>query len=70
MAPRTLNFITGSKNKLAETKAILGQSVDLKSDSVDLPEIQGTIEEISRDKCKRAAGVVRFKLWIFFISIR
>ena len=58
MAPRTLNFITGNKNKLAEVKAILGESVDLKSESVDLPEIQGTIEEISRDKCKRAADVV------------
>ena len=58
MAPRTLNFITGNKNKLAEVKAILGDSVDLKSQSADLPEIQGTIEDISRDKCTRAASAV------------
>ncbi|KAI9661654.1 MAG: nucleoside triphosphate pyrophosphohydrolase ham1 [Bathelium mastoideum] len=58
MAPQTLNFITGNQNKLAEVKAILGDSVDLKSQSVELPEIQGTIEEISRDKCTRAADAV------------
>jgi inosine triphosphate pyrophosphatase len=59
MAPRTLNFITGNQNKLAEVRAILGNSVDLQSQSVDLPELQGTIEEISRDKCVRAAEQVR-----------
>ncbi|KAK5005677.1 nucleoside triphosphate pyrophosphohydrolase ham1, partial [Cryomyces antarcticus] len=55
MAPRELNFITGNANKLAEVKAILGDTVHLKSQSVDLVEIQGTVEEISTDKCRRAA---------------
>lgn len=59
MAPRELNFITGNHNKLAEVKAILGDTVSLKSQALDLPEIQGTIEEISTDKCKRAAQAVR-----------
>ncbi|KAL9093308.1 MAG: hypothetical protein Q9165_004049 [Trypethelium subeluteriae] len=58
MAPRTLNFITGNQNKLAEVKAILGESVDIQSRAIDLPEIQGTIEEISLDKCRRAADAV------------
>ncbi|KAL9065228.1 MAG: hypothetical protein Q9157_007542 [Trypethelium eluteriae] len=58
MAPRTLNFITGNKSKLAEVKAILGESVDIQSRSIDLPEIQGTIEEISQDKCRRAADAI------------
>lgn len=58
MAPRLLNFITGNKNKLAEVKAILGDTVQLKSQALDLPEIQGTIEEISTDKCRRAAEAV------------
>lgn len=58
MAPKRLNFITGNKNKLSETKAILGDTVDLQSQSLDLPEIQGTIEEISVDKCRRAANAV------------
>lgn len=58
MAPKKLNFITGNKGKLAETKAILGDTVDLRSQSLDLPELQGTIEEISADKCRRAAEAV------------
>lgn len=58
MAPKQLNFITGNKNKLIEVEAILGDTVDLQSQSLDLVEIQGTIEEISRDKCRRAADAV------------
>ncbi|KAJ4583572.1 nucleoside triphosphate pyrophosphohydrolase ham1 [Exophiala dermatitidis] len=69
--PTTLNFITGNPNKLAEVRAILadvrvpsdngdGTFVDLILDSKDVPghEIQGTIEEVARDKCARAAAVV------------
>lgn len=59
MAPNELNFITGNKNKLAEVQAILAGVIDLKSQSLDLPEIQGTIEEVSKDKCRRAAEIVR-----------
>ena len=58
MAPRQLNFITGNKNKLLEVQAILGDTVDLRNQSIDLPELQGTIEEISKDKCRRAAEAV------------
>jgi len=56
--PKTLNFITGNKNKLAEVKAILGEVVELQSKSLELIEIQGTSEEIARDKCRRAAITV------------
>lgn len=59
MAPHELNFITGNKNKLSEVQAILDGVIELKSQSLDLPEIQGTIEEVSKDKCKRAAEIVR-----------
>lgn len=59
MAPKDLNFITGNKNKLAEVQAILSSTpVELKSQNVDLLEIQGTIEEISTDKARRAADAV------------
>jgi inosine triphosphate pyrophosphatase len=58
MASKQLNFITGNKNKLAEVQAILGDAVDLQSQAIDLIEIQGTIEEISADKCRRAADAV------------
>lgn len=55
---KELNFITGNKNKLAEVQAILAGVVPLRSQSLDLIEIQGTIEEISKDKCRRAAATV------------
>lgn len=53
-----LNFITGNRNKLTEVRAILGDIVHLESQSLDLIEIQGTIEDISKDKCRRAAAIV------------
>lgn len=62
MPPKQLNFITGNKNKLAEVKTILGSVVDLQSQALELVEIQGTIEEISIDKCRRAAAAVRTPL--------
>ena len=58
MSLKQINFITGNKNKLAEVKAILGHVVQLQSQSLDLTEIQGTIEDISMDKCRRAAEIV------------
>lgn len=58
MAPKKLNFITGNKNKLTEVQAILGHVVELSSQALDLVEIQGTIKEISSDKCRRAAEAV------------
>lgn len=58
MALKQLNFITANKNKLIEVNDILGDTVDLQSKSIDLVEIQGTIEEISADKCRRAAEAV------------
>ena len=61
MAPRELNFITGNANKLAEVTAILKGVIDLKNETLDLPEIQGTIEEISKAKCKTAAEIVRMR---------
>lgn len=58
MLKQKIHFITGNKNKLAEVEAILGGVVDLTNQSLDLLEIQGTIEEISRDKAIRAAQQV------------
>ncbi|KAI6251190.1 Inosine triphosphate pyrophosphatase [Erysiphe necator] len=56
---KQLNFITSNKNKLLEVRQILGDLVDLQSQSLELPEIQGTIEEISLDKCRRAAEKIQ-----------
>lgn len=56
--PSHLNFITGNANKLKEAKAILGDTIELRTQALDLVEIQGTIEEVSADKCRRAAELV------------
>ncbi|PWY64996.1 nucleoside triphosphatase [Aspergillus heteromorphus CBS 117.55] len=59
MVPLTkLNFITGNKNKVAEVKAILGNLIDVENQAVDLPEIQGTVEDIATEKCRRAANAI------------
>jgi inosine triphosphate pyrophosphatase len=68
MAPRQLTFITGNKNKLSEVQAILGDTIDLKSQSIDLVEIQGSIEEISVDKCRRAADAVFIRPTLLLIA--
>lgn len=60
MAPKELKFITSNKNKLIEAQAILGDVVHLQSQALDLVEIQGTIEEVSTDKGRRAAEMVYF----------
>lgn len=53
-----INFITGNKGKLTETRAILGKVIEVDSQAVDVPEIQGTIEEIAKEKARRAAETV------------
>ncbi|KAH9909817.1 inosine triphosphate pyrophosphatase-like protein [Xylariomycetidae sp. FL2044] len=57
--PRELNFITGNANKLAEVKAILEPSgILVRNQSLDLPEIQGTLEDVTLEKCRVAADLV------------
>lgn len=56
--PKHLNFITGNKNKLAEVQAILEGVIELRNQNVDLVEIQGTVEEVTLDKARRAAEAV------------
>ena len=60
MAPKELNFITGNKHKLKEVGEILSvTSVELRSQNLDIPELQGTIEEVTTAKCRAAADIVR-----------
>ena len=56
----TINFITGNKNKLAEVQAMMADEKDIEitNQSLDVDEIQGSVEEIARDKCARAAELV------------
>jgi inosine triphosphate pyrophosphatase len=54
---KSLNFVTGNKNKLLETSKILQNTIPkLVSINLDLPELQGSSpEEISRAKCRIAS---------------
>jgi inosine triphosphate pyrophosphatase len=58
ITPFKLVFVTGNAYKLNEVRNILGDTAELESVNLDLPEIQGTTEEIAKDKCRRAAEVV------------
>ncbi|PON30298.1 Ham1 family protein [Trichoderma gamsii] len=63
MAP-LIHFITGNANKLREVKAILEPSIEIRSQSLDLEEIQGTIEEVANSKCRRAADLANMANFI------
>ncbi|KAL7004777.1 nucleoside triphosphate pyrophosphohydrolase ham1 [Cystobasidiomycetes sp. EMM_F5] len=55
-------FVTGNANKLKEVKAILqaGSSpVDVQSKDLDLPEIQGSNNEVALAKVKAAAELLK-----------
>lgn len=56
-------FVTGNANKLAEVTSILDSAlIQVRNAALDIPEIQGTLEEIARDKCRRAAEIVWARL--------
>ncbi|CAG9999956.1 unnamed protein product [Clonostachys byssicola] len=54
--PTHVNLITGNPNKLREVKAILeAAGIEVRSQNIDLEEVQGSIEEVTESKCRRAA---------------
>ena len=57
-----VTFVTGNAKKLEEVKAILSSGgalpVEIVSQKIDLPELQGEPEEISVEKCMLAAKEV------------
>ncbi|KAJ0117647.1 hypothetical protein N8I77_009151 [Diaporthe amygdali] len=57
-ATHVVNFITGNKNKLGEVKAILEPTIEVRSQALDLVEVQGTLDEVTIAKCKSAAEQV------------
>jgi len=59
MAPSNIIFVTGNPYKLEHLRKLLGHVVKVESLKLDIPEIQGTVEEIAKDKCRRAAKIVR-----------
>lgn len=62
-----LNFITGNQGKLREVRAILGNVIEVDNQEVDVPEIQGSIEEIAKEKARRAAEAVIAPEFSFYL---
>lgn len=58
---KILTFVTGNENKLKEVIQILGDSFPFQivSQKIDLPELQGEPDDISREKCRLAAKEVK-----------
>ncbi|SHO79013.1 Similar to S.cerevisiae protein HAM1 (Nucleoside triphosphate pyrophosphohydrolase) [Malassezia sympodialis ATCC 42132] len=56
---KIITFVTGNKNKLREVQNILGASPNaswsLESKSLDVPEVQGSTQEVALAKCRSAA---------------
>ncbi|KAK7355353.1 hypothetical protein VNO80_14608 [Phaseolus coccineus] len=52
---RPVTFVTGNGKKLEEVRAILGNSIPFQSLKLDLPELQGEPEDISKEKARMAA---------------
>lgn len=58
---KPITFVTGNVKKLEEFVAILGSTFprQIISQKIDLPELQGEIEDIAIKKCKEAARIVK-----------
>ncbi|KAG0655933.1 nucleoside triphosphate pyrophosphohydrolase ham1 [Rhodotorula mucilaginosa] len=64
--PRRILFVTGNANKLKEVRSILLASTagnaaapfEVDSQDLDVPEVQGTTQEVARAKVKAAAEIV------------
>lgn len=61
MSERVVTFVTGNANKLREAQQILaaaGVPWRLEARAVDVPEVQGTTQQVARAKCAAAARAV------------
>lgn len=61
MASRPISFVTGNAKKLEEVRAILGTCFprEIVAVKLDLPELQGEIDDICKRKCLEAARQVQ-----------
>eukprot|EP00731_Ephydatia_muelleri_P009554 Em0005g140a len=59
-AQRTLTFVTSNAKKLEEVKAIIANSIpwNVVSAALELPELQGEPDDITREKCRLASEKV------------
>lgn len=60
MCSKPITFVTGNAKKLEEFVAILGSTFprQIVSQKIDLPELQGEIDDICEKKCREAARIV------------
>lgn len=58
---KPITFVTGNAKKLEEFVAILGSTFprEIVSQKLDLPELQGEIDEIAVKKCRKAARIIQ-----------
>ncbi|KAJ3179560.1 nucleoside triphosphate pyrophosphohydrolase ham1 [Geranomyces variabilis] len=55
-----ITFVTGNANKLREVQAILSPAgINIRSESLDLPELQGTLTQVSSEKARTAANLLK-----------
>ncbi|CAK9819558.1 Inosine triphosphate pyrophosphatase [Anthophora quadrimaculata] len=61
MMSKSIVFVTGNAKKLEEFVAILGSNFprEITSRKIDLPEYQGEIDDICRNKCRVAAELIK-----------
>jgi len=52
---KVVTFVTGNAKKLDEVRRIVGDSIPLQSVQLDLPELQGEPEDISKEKARLAS---------------
>uniref|UniRef100_A0A2P2Q4E4 Inosine triphosphate pyrophosphatase n=1 Tax=Rhizophora mucronata TaxID=61149 RepID=A0A2P2Q4E4_RHIMU len=50
-----VTFVTGNAKKLEEVRSIIGQAIPFRSLKIDLPELQGEPDHISKQKARLAA---------------
>ncbi|KAI8989880.1 Maf/Ham1 [Trametes punicea] len=54
-----ITFVTGNAGKLREVRQILNASnIEVDSQELDIPEVQGTTREVAIAKCRRAAELL------------
>lgn len=55
---KPITFVTGNVNKLREVQQILGSASTLTNQKLDIEEVQGTVEEVTIAKTRKATGMV------------
>ncbi|KAH8700732.1 non-canonical purine NTP pyrophosphatase, rdgB/HAM1 family [Talaromyces proteolyticus] len=58
MSRPSVTFVTGNRHKVEEVQAILNDTITIQAKALDIVEVQGSLEEITREKCRTAAEII------------